>query len=94
MEEMFAPRAQERSSITPEQALIHMIKVMMGTGRVFESIQFRQISLFSRNVVAPAGLQALRPVARLCPTALHLSHLYLLHSAARLRAALCRISVS
>ncbi|PAV90411.1 hypothetical protein WR25_17050 isoform C [Diploscapter pachys] len=57
MDEMFAPRARERSSITPEQALIHMIKVMMGTGRVFESIQFFQVSLFPGMLSLPLAFK-------------------------------------
>ncbi|PAV90416.1 hypothetical protein WR25_17050 isoform H [Diploscapter pachys] len=53
MDEMFAPRARERSSITPEQALIHMIKVMMGTGMLSLPLAFKHSGLWLGFTLLP-----------------------------------------
>ncbi|VDL86869.1 unnamed protein product [Nippostrongylus brasiliensis] len=46
MEEMFAPRIKERGSISPDQALVHMIKVMMGTGMLSLPLAFKHSGLW------------------------------------------------
>ncbi|CAJ0581006.1 unnamed protein product, partial [Mesorhabditis spiculigera] len=43
---LFAPRPTEASSISPEQALAHMIKVMMGTGMLSLPIAFKHSGLY------------------------------------------------
>ena len=50
MHELFAPRTRERSSISPDQALIHMIKVMMGTGMLSLPLAFKHSGLFVSNI--------------------------------------------
>ncbi|CAI4230319.1 unnamed protein product [Auanema sp. JU1783] len=46
MNELFAPRVRESGSITPDQALIHMIKVMMGTGMLSLPLAFKHAGLW------------------------------------------------
>ncbi|KAH7731302.1 Protein T27A1.5 a [Aphelenchoides avenae] len=45
-ENIFGERQRTASSITPEQALIHMIKVMMGTGMLSLPLAFRYSGLW------------------------------------------------
>uniref|UniRef100_A0A7I4YFD3 Aa_trans domain-containing protein n=1 Tax=Haemonchus contortus TaxID=6289 RepID=A0A7I4YFD3_HAECO len=46
MAELFAPRIKERGSITADQALIHMVKVMMGTGMLSLPLAFKNSGLW------------------------------------------------
>ncbi|KAK6012842.1 proton-coupled amino acid transporter 1 domain protein [Ostertagia ostertagi] len=46
MGELFAPRIKERGSISADQALIHMIKVMMGTGMLSLPLAFKHSGLW------------------------------------------------
>ncbi|ETN86267.1 transmembrane amino acid transporter protein [Necator americanus] len=46
MQELFMPRIKERGSISPDQALIHMIKVMMGTGMLSLPLAFKHSGLW------------------------------------------------
>ncbi|KAK6745295.1 hypothetical protein RB195_011802 [Necator americanus] len=46
MQELFTPRIKERGSISPDQALIHMIKVMMGTGMLSLPLAFKHSGLW------------------------------------------------
>ncbi|CAD6188657.1 unnamed protein product [Caenorhabditis auriculariae] len=46
MQEMFASRVRDRSSISADQALIHMIKVMMGTGMLSLPLAFKHSGLW------------------------------------------------
>ncbi|EPB80052.1 transmembrane amino acid transporter protein [Ancylostoma ceylanicum] len=50
MQELFAPRIKERGSISPDQALVHMVKVMMGTGMLSLPLAFKHSGLWVVNV--------------------------------------------
>ncbi|KAK5973107.1 Proton-coupled amino acid transporter 4 [Trichostrongylus colubriformis] len=55
MDELFAPRIKERGSISADQALIHMVKVMMGTGMLSLPLAFKNSGLWL-GLVLLAGI--------------------------------------
>ncbi|VDM84920.1 unnamed protein product [Strongylus vulgaris] len=54
MQELFAPRIKERGSISPDQALVHMVKVMMGTGMLSLPLAFKHSGLWLGLVLLAA----------------------------------------
>uniref|UniRef100_A0A1I7XKI3 Aa_trans domain-containing protein n=1 Tax=Heterorhabditis bacteriophora TaxID=37862 RepID=A0A1I7XKI3_HETBA len=46
IKEMFAPRVREQASISPDQALVHLVKVMMGTGMLSLPLAFKHSGLW------------------------------------------------
>ncbi|KAL6725268.1 hypothetical protein Aduo_007332 [Ancylostoma duodenale] len=55
MQDLFAPRIKERGSISPDQALVHMVKVMMGTGMLSLPLAFKHSGLWL-GMVLLAGI--------------------------------------
>ncbi|CAJ0597129.1 unnamed protein product [Cylicocyclus nassatus] len=55
IQELFAPRIRERESISPDQALIHMFKVMMGTGMLSLPLAFTHSGLWTLATLAVIG---------------------------------------
>jgi len=56
-ENIFGERQRNATSISPEQALIHMVKVMMGTGMLSLPLAFKYSGLWVRHFV-----EAIMPV--------------------------------